>query len=153
VTVFVHALNVTSENALAHSNLGVSLFKAKDLGGAERHFAEAIRLKPYYAEALFNLGWCRQEQGRFDQATELFRRAVEAHDSGPFEYALAAILARQKKYSEAEPRYRAALRLRPDLAEVWYSLGEMQAEQGKEEEAMKCYAAALKAKPDYSAAH
>lgn len=40
----------------AHNNLGAALWRKGDLLRAERELKEALRLRPGYAEAYFNLG-------------------------------------------------------------------------------------------------
>jgi len=44
--------------------------------GGFRHFSEAVRIKPDYAGAHFNLGVALAQQGRLDEAIGHFSEAV-----------------------------------------------------------------------------
>src|SRR5438128_897792 len=56
VTVWSHALEVTTDNSRAHNNLGVALALEGRSDEALEHFAEAARIDPGYADAHLNLG-------------------------------------------------------------------------------------------------
>ena len=152
-SLFEHALAVTRDNAVAHNNLGASLLDAGNVAAAEGHFAEAVRLKANYPEGLANLGFCREKQGRLEEAGDLFRRSLEVRPTAPAHYNLANLLSQQGKLEEAEAHYQAALRLKPEFVEAWYNLGVLEAKRGRMEEAAQDYAAALRIKPDHAEAH
>jgi tetratricopeptide (TPR) repeat protein len=152
-SLFEHALAVTRDNAVAHNNLGASLLDAGNLAAAEGHFAEAVRLKAKYPDALTNLGACRVKEGRLEEASDLFRRSLAARPTASAHYNLANLLSQQGKLDEAEAHYRAALQLKPELVEGWYNLGILEAKRGRMEEAARDYATALRIKPDHAEAH
>ncbi len=54
--LFWHALAVTENNYIAHNNLGNALLKKGQIDEAISQYQEAIRMKPNYAEAHYNLG-------------------------------------------------------------------------------------------------
>jgi hypothetical protein len=58
-TLFIHALNVTSDNWLAHTKIGNELYARGDLADTSVHCEEALRIDPGYVEALNNLGTVR----------------------------------------------------------------------------------------------
>jgi tetratricopeptide (TPR) repeat protein len=153
VTLFEHALAVTHDNAVAHNNLGSSLLTADNPAAAEPHFAEAVRLKPNYSEALANLALCREKQGRQTEAVDLLRRSIQVRPTAAAHYDLANILSKQNQCDDAEAHYRAALQLRPEFVEAWYNFGNMQAARGQREEAEKCFVTALKLRPGYVDIH
>jgi tetratricopeptide (TPR) repeat protein len=152
-SLFEHALAVTRDNAVAHNNLGVSLLDAGNMTAAEGHFAEAVRLKPHYPEGLANLGFCREKQGRPEEAGELFRRSLEVRPTPAGHYNLANLLAKEGKIEEADAHYQAALQLKPEFVEAWYNLGILEAKRGKPEAAEQDYATVLRIKPDHTEAH
>jgi tetratricopeptide (TPR) repeat protein len=152
-SLFEHALAVTRDNAVAHNNLGVSLLDAGNMTAAEGHFAEAVRLKPHYPEGLANLGFCREKQGRREEAGELFRRSLEVRPTAQAHYNLANVLSKEGKIEEADAHYQAALRLKPEFVEAWYNLGALEAKRGKPEAAEQDYATVLRIKPDHAEAH
>lgn len=53
--LFTHAVNVTADNALAHDGLGFALARQGRLDEAIAHYSEALRIKPGYAKARYNL--------------------------------------------------------------------------------------------------
>jgi Flp pilus assembly protein TadD len=55
ISQFQEAIRLRPDNANAHNNLGVALYRKGRTGEAIRHFEEAVRLKPDYADARKNL--------------------------------------------------------------------------------------------------
>jgi len=56
ISLFGHTVTVTSNNSLAHNNLGTAYADQGNFETAMGHYREAIRIEPDYAMALFNLG-------------------------------------------------------------------------------------------------
>jgi tetratricopeptide (TPR) repeat protein len=153
VTLFEHALTVTSRNVVAHNNLGACLLNEGNVAAAESHFAEAVRLRPGYLDAVLNLGISYERQGRTNDAFELVQRAAQMRPSPQAEYDLARLLFQQGKLVEAESHYQSALKLKPEFAEAWYHLGVLHTRQGRPEAAAQDYVAALRANPAFAQAH
>ena len=74
------ALRIAPQAYLAQNNFGVLLGMQGDLVGAEEHIEAALRIKPDYAMAYCNLGRCRLEQQRYDEALDLFAKALQYAD-------------------------------------------------------------------------
>ncbi len=55
-TLFRHAVDVTRDNWLAHSNLGVALAQTGEIEEAIAQYEEALRIKPDLLRAHYNLG-------------------------------------------------------------------------------------------------
>jgi Tfp pilus assembly protein PilF len=53
------------------------LLQAGDIPAAVAEFAEAVRLKPQYAEAHYNLALALQQQGKAEESHAEFERAFE----------------------------------------------------------------------------
>ncbi len=130
-TLFEHALAVTRDNHVAHSNLGVILFDEGNLAATTEHFEEAVRLKRNYPEALGNLGLCRLEQGRTEEAAELLSQSLRVRPTAVVQYNLGNLLSQQGKLDEAHACYEAALRRKPEFVEAWYNLGLLEAKPGR----------------------
>lgn len=62
------ALRLNPENADAHFLKGIVLLGLDDPAGAEKEFAEALRLRPDFLEARNNLGSALMAQGRYSEA-------------------------------------------------------------------------------------
>jgi tetratricopeptide (TPR) repeat protein len=151
--LFEHAIAATGENAVAENNLGVFLFKANMLESAEPHFAEAVRIKRNYPEALINLGLCRERSGSTNEAIGFYEQALQVQPTASAYYNLANVLSKQGELERAEKNYRLALELKSEFPEALYNYGSLMAKQGKVEDAARNYAAALRLKPDFADVH
>jgi tetratricopeptide (TPR) repeat protein len=152
-SLFEHAIAATGENAVAENNLGVFLFKANDLERAEPHFAEAVRIKKNYPEALVNLGLCREKAGMTNEAIDFFERAVRVQPTASAYYNLANLLSKEGKLEKAEKNYRSAIELKPEFVEALNNYAGLLAKQGKVDDAARNYATVVKLKPDFADAH
>ena len=72
ITHFKEALNISSDNASAHSNLGKALALQGKTTDAIPCFREALRLKPDYLEARYDLGRAYLAQNCIDEAIAEF---------------------------------------------------------------------------------
>jgi tetratricopeptide (TPR) repeat protein len=77
-SLFVHALRVTEGNHVAHTNLGIVLFRAGRLDEAAAHLAAGLRLAPRSTIAAGWLGMARLQQGREEEAIRLLGAALRA---------------------------------------------------------------------------
>jgi tetratricopeptide (TPR) repeat protein len=124
ITLFTHALEVTSGNAIAENNLASALLETKDFEGAERHFRAALTIRPTYANAQFNLGLLLQTQGKMDEAESHFRDAIDARPGYARAHkGLGQVLLSKGNYAEAENSLRRALALQPGETEAQVFLG------------------------------
>jgi Flp pilus assembly protein TadD len=64
----------------ARNNLGAALWRKGELLRAERELNEAVRLRPDYAEAYFNLGHTAVRDRRIGDAAAHFRKAATLKD-------------------------------------------------------------------------
>jgi tetratricopeptide (TPR) repeat protein len=123
VTLFRHALAVTTDNFVAHNNLGLALVARGEMGEATTHFAEAVRLKPSYPDARNNLGGALYKQGRVDEAIANLSELLRHHpEYAPAHNNLGTILYAQGRIDEAIAEYEATLRLQPGHVEARRSL-------------------------------
>ncbi|MBA4396033.1 MAG: hypothetical protein C0394_01385 [Syntrophus sp. (in: bacteria)] len=113
VTLFEHALSVTSKNYLAHHNLGVALFLEGRTDDAVRHYNAALKIKPDYADAHYNIGMVMAVQGRYEEAIHRYLEALRIKPDNADAYNnIGVALAAQGKYDEAIRCYSDALRIR-----------------------------------------
>ena len=148
------AVELSPQDAEAHSNLGVTLQELGRLNEAEVSLRQAIVLKPNYPEAHNNLGNALKEQGRLDEAEASYRQAIvlkpgyaNAHSN------LGATLQELGRLDEAEARYIQAIALKPNYAEAYSNLGVTLQELGRLEEAEESLKHAITLKPDFALAH
>jgi tetratricopeptide (TPR) repeat protein len=153
-SLWTHTLACTSDNDVAHNDLGYALFQKGRMDEAILHFQTALRIKPDYALACYNLGNALLQKGRRDEAMIRFQEALqikpdyaEAHDN------LGNLLLQNDRVDEAMVHYQKALQIKPDSAEAHNNLGNALFQKGRVDEAIAQCLAALQIKPDYADAH
>jgi Flp pilus assembly protein TadD len=112
-------------NPRAHNGLGFALARAGHTPEAIAQYEAALRLKPDYAEAHYNLGIY-----------------AESHNN------LGSALGSAGHMSEAIAHFKEALRLKPDFAEAHSNLGSALASTGHTSEAISQFEEALRLRPD-----
>jgi tetratricopeptide (TPR) repeat protein len=153
ITLFDHALDVTTDNHLAHYNMAAAFHEQGDLGEAVLHYSEALRIIPNNAQFHYGLGTVLLKQGRIEQALmhlsealKLVPRYAEAHVN------MGSALVKRGNFEEAISHYRQALEVKP-IAEAHHGLGLVLAGQGSLGKAISHYGQAIKMKPGYAEAH
>ena len=154
ITLFEHALQVTSKNHVAHNNLGNTLEQQGKIDEAIHHLSKALELKPDFAGAHNNLGNALAKQGNFNGAVAHFSKAIQLKpDFAGAHLNLGNALEQQDRVGEAIFHFARALQLKPDFAEAYYNMGNVMARQGKFNEAVSHFSKALQFKPYFAEAH
>lgn len=156
-SLFRHALLVTRNNYMAHTNLGSYLVEShRRLPEAINHLKQAVQIRPELAEAHTSLGAALSELGELPEAIAELRTAVTlGPDSAPAHNDLGNTLAKMPGHSEeAIAEFEKALQLKPDYPEAHNNLGTALSRlPGKLAQAIREYRAALSRRPDYPEAH
>jgi len=153
-TLFDHAATATSDNYIAHNNVGTCLIDDGDIEGAIRHYREALRSKPDYALAHFNLANALGRQGKVAEAVAEVRQGLRiSPKDAKARFYLGVLSTQQGKLDEAVRNYRESLRLNPDYADAHNGLGIALSQQGKNNEALAEFSEAVRLKPDHDNAH
>jgi Flp pilus assembly protein TadD len=130
-TLWLRALAVTEDNAVAHDGYGLELFRAGRNDEAIPHFVEAVRFSPGSATARVNLAAALSRRGDFEAAVEQLREVVRLR---PQDFAaqanLASMLLRAGRTEEAQNLARAALQGAPDDPRAHEVLGVVAALHG-----------------------
>ena len=154
ISLFEHNLRFTSNNHIAHNNLGVALDRQDRTKEAIEHYLQALRISPDYVKTYYNFGVALNKQGRTKEAIEHYLQAIrikpdfdKAHNN------LGVALDKQGRTKEAIEHYLQALRINPDYSEVHSNLGVALDKQGRTDEAIKHYLQALRINPDYVEVH
>ncbi|MCK4786001.1 MAG: tetratricopeptide repeat protein [Desulfobacteraceae bacterium] len=154
ITLFEHTLNVTANNYVAHSNLGIALFFQGKRDEAMVHFHKALHINPGFADARTNLGIVLANKGRMTEAISHFSEVLRINpDSYEAHNNLGVALERQGNTAEAVKHYSEALRINPDFDEAHNNLGAALASQGKLDEAIDHYSEALRINPRFAKVH
>jgi len=148
-TLFQHALELDSENAVAHTTLGVIFTNEGRPGEALAHLREAVRIKPGYPEAHFNLGVLYSRTGRRNEAIDAYRRVTELRpDYDQAHTNLGAALLGAGFLDEGTEHFRTALELRP-TPETHVNLGIALEYGGRLDDAADHYRRALEIDPTH----
>jgi len=154
ITLFEHTIEVTSDNWLAHNNLGVAFSRQNRINEAVSHLKESLRIKPHYEDAHSNLGSVLAQQGQMNKAIDHFLMALRTKpDHFRAHYNLGVTLKKIGQTDKAIAHYLEALRINPDFAATHNNLGVALADTGRIDEAIGHYLEALRIKPDNMESH
>lgn len=150
VTLFQHAVAVTSDNYVAHYNLGTALEQEGKTDEAISHYGEALKIGRDVIKPHYNLGTILSRQGRLDEAAAHFMEVLKAKPDYPEAHLnLGITLARQGKLEEAATHFSEALKLRPGYAKAYFNFGLILEQQGRLDEARNHFTEALRLEPSY----
>lgn len=149
--VVMVTFSASSAGAQAEDPLGdgaadpVKLFEQAQTAHAKRDFEralayyeEAIKVRPEFPEAEFQLGNVLVSLGRLTDAEAAFRRSIKLRKDWSLPYAaLGALLAHNKRDQEANPVLREALKLNPQDGLALRALADVQLRAGQAKEALK----------------
>ncbi|MGA2176270.1 MAG: tetratricopeptide repeat protein [Verrucomicrobiota bacterium] len=152
-TLFSHALAVTSNNYLAHYNLGCALTYEGNLPAALQCFEEAVRENPRYWLAENDLGFLLLQQGRTAEAIGHFQQVIASQPLfAKAHFNLGRAFLTNQQPDDALRCLRRAVALDPKEADFGFSLGEALLDRGQAGEAQGCFEKALEARPDFAEA-
>jgi tetratricopeptide (TPR) repeat protein len=153
IVLFEHALNVTSNNQLAHNNLGLALSKAGRIEEAIEHFSKALLITPQYVHAHINMGNALKDQGNLKKAEEHYRQALSfVPDDATAKNNLGIVIAMQGRTDEAVALFSEVLRADPDNALAHNNMGIALAKSGEFDKAIEHFSEALRINPDSASA-
>ena len=113
-----------------------------------------IALNPQARDAYLNLGDALYEQGRYAEALDVTRIAVERRpEHFQAHFNLGAILDELGHFDEAETHLRRAIALNPQAQNAYLNLSKALYEQGRYEEALEAARIAIEQDPDFVEAH
>ncbi len=148
------AVELSPNDAEAHTNLGITLQELGQLHIAAASYEKAIKLKSKSAKLYNNLGVIKKQLGEtklaeanYRQAIELQPNYAEAHNN------LGIIYREQGQIKAAETSYRQAIELQPNYAEAQNNLGIILQEMGRLHDAETSLKQAVSLKSNYANAH
>jgi tetratricopeptide (TPR) repeat protein len=128
-TLWTHALAVTSNNDVAHNNLGYLCADRGELDKAISHFETALRIRSSKRDPHYSVG------SAFVQVN------------------LADALSRKGQPDEAIVHYDEAIKSQPNYADAYYNRGNSLFAEGRIDEAMADWEKTLQIRPDDADAH
>jgi len=154
ISLFRHALQITTGNFVAHNNLGVALARKGDLDAAIKEYYEALRLEPNYSDPHNNLGVALARKGDLDGAIREYKKAIQIFPNyTQAHYNLGAALASKGTLDAAIQEFQEALRINPIYTKAHNNLGAVLASKGDLDAAIQEFKVALRLDPNYTNAH
>jgi len=154
IALFSHAIDVTTDNAVAHCNLGQALAAAGKPEEARDEYAKALNIDPSYVSAMVSMSSYYNLHGNYDEAISCLNAALNIRpDSDQAHYNLALAYSGQGKTAQAIAEYRAALQINPRHDKALVNLGATLAQQGNMTDAIALYQRAIEIAPDNPYAH
>jgi Flp pilus assembly protein TadD len=136
------------DDASALCDRGIALNNAGRYLEAVENLQKALRLRPDFTDARFNLGTSYAALGRTDEALACFRAVLErAPRSADTHSNIGAVLQERGELDAAVASYQRALAIQPDLVEALNNLGTLLERRNRRREAMALYRRALDADP------
>jgi protein O-mannosyl-transferase len=142
-TLYKRMIDATSNNFLAHNNLGIFYLEAHRTNDALTNFTAAVQEKPDFADAHNNLGSIFMHQKRYDEALPHLQAAAGLHPEYLFCFNFANALAEvatarhdAKAFAQAVQIYQQALQFNPESSDAHHNLGLAWQGEGRPREAL-----------------
>jgi Flp pilus assembly protein TadD len=153
-SLWTHTLACTSDNYIAHNDLGIVLLLKGNVDEAIAQFQQALQITPGSAGSYNNLGNALLQKGNVDEAITIYQKALQIKpDNAEALNYLGNALLQKGSVDEAIARFRQALQIKPDGLDAHNSLGDALLQKGSVDEAIAQFRQALQIKPDGLDAH
>jgi protein O-mannosyl-transferase len=156
-TLWTHTLAVTSNNDVAHNNLGLFFAGRGQIDAAISQYESALRIRSGAEEARYNLSNALVhnnlanalvQKDRLDEAVAHYEKAVQLRpDYADGHFNLGTALTRQGRLDEAIDEWQKTLSIQPNDAEAHTTLADALLRKGKPSEAIAHYEKALEIAP------
>ena len=147
-------INQHPSESLLHNIGGVCYKSTGQLEMAVKCFERALKIKPDFADAHYNLGLTFQELDQLDSAVKSYKKTLAIQANYVKAYNNLGIIYKELgQMNDAVKSYEEALSHQPDFVEALNNLGNIQTEMGKLDEAIKSYNQALVIEPNYIEVH
>ena len=148
-SLFVRAIAVTTNNAVAHINLGFALQQQGHPDAALVEYRTAVAIAPRRAQAHNNLGILLDELGQRDAALAEYEEALRLKPGAPLTHLnLGTLFVSLGRFDDARRHYEEAARLSPGDARPFYLMGKARLRQGDSAGAIANFRAAQRLAPN-----
>jgi tetratricopeptide (TPR) repeat protein len=154
ITLFSHALQVTKDNYLAHSNLGLFLCTEGKINEALDHYNKAIRIKKDNAIIYTNRGVVFTKTGKYYEAINDFNEAIRLKPDYADAYSgRGNVYVKLDQHQIAIEDYNKAIVLNHNDIKAYNNRGVAYYILGQYQQAVEDYNEAIRQKPDYAYAY
>lgn len=148
-TLFEHTLSVTTDNWMAHYNLGAAYEQAGELEKARYHYQRTAEIHPGLSTVHYDLGKVLGLLGSHEEAVAHLRKAIEMRPDLERAYLrLGVELVKVGDVPAALPNFRKAYEFNRYYGDPYHNAGLILVEIGKLDEALTCLRRAFEANPD-----
>jgi len=155
VSLFTHAIAVTTDNFVAHDNLGVELDRRGRADEALEQYRETLRIKPgdrngeaNYAQASFAKGERLYSARHAAEALAMFREGLRYRPRNAMAHSyVGLILTEQNQLGAAAAEFRRAIEIDPRLTRAHLGLGAAMARAGDAAGARRSFQDAVRSDP------
>jgi Flp pilus assembly protein TadD len=153
-TLFSHEFAVAQDNFVARDNYGQGLLNQGRTEEAIEQYLIALRFRPNYSHAHFNMGCALGLQGKVDEAMAEYAEALRL-DPGNSAASnnLGLLLADKQRYREAKETLLPVLKTKPNDPALYFNLGLICTALEELEQARGHFSEAIRLKPDLTKAH
>ncbi len=149
VTLFEHAIAVTQDNDIAHSNLGLALEKEGDQRDALAQFKEALRISPNSDAMHNNIADLYYDMGRTNEALEEYNKALQLDPRAAFAWInIGNVDAALGHLPDAMTNYNQAARFDSSDAEIPFLIGKTLLAEGRDGDVIPYFQKVWRLDPD-----
>jgi predicted Zn-dependent protease len=127
LTIFLHTVEVTTDNYAADDCLGKSLENIGKTDAAAQYYDAAVQIEPDYPMGQFDLGFLDMETGKTTEASNHLAIAANlAPGNAEMQFDFGVFLVQHGSPAQAAGRFKAALAARPDFPEAQQQLEQLE---------------------------
>ena len=152
-TLFRDTLAKNPDSAFAHNALAIVLADGGQTQEAIAHWEAALRIKPDYPDAQYNIGRTLFDSGQNEESIVHFRAALQLRPANAkYHYNLGTALARTDRRNDAIRHLEEAVRIDPGDPHAYNNLANLLLDANRRSEASALYRQALQLDPDFAEA-
>ena len=146
VSLFPKAINLFNIQGASYAAL-------QKYDAAVDSYKQAIKFKPNYAGAYYNMGVALQNKGDFEETIDSYKQAIKIKPDYAEAYSnMGNALNEKGEVDAAIDSYKQAIKIKPDCADAYNNMGNALKDKGEVDAAIDSYKQAIKIKPDYESA-
>ncbi|NIP43076.1 MAG: protein kinase [candidate division Zixibacteria bacterium] len=144
ITEFENALNIDSTDNSAYKGLAQAHELKNDIHAAESIYKKAVKTKPYYPEAYFDLAWFYISRARMRDAEMTTQKIIDLKPEGFTDWNnIGALYFYMGKYQKAQETWEHSLIIKPNYG-AYSNLGALYFTKSQFEKAARMYEEALR---------